>query len=332
MRARDTGRATTNPTAGAGAAARMRGAAPAGWRLTPASQAIAALLIAGGAAGAAQAQSRAFSPGWFADKGAAQSAVQRSGRLPDGSLAGVGNASQQQAQSRQQLQRSLDNLNRTAAAVAAQQAAQAARAAAANGAGVPDGLTPGGLWAPRARRPNGKAPRRRRRARPMAASRDHRADAVARHPELGQLQRRPKYHAAIQAERVRRGAEPRGGRVRETQRDPRRDQGRRHRAGGQSERRDLHRHQPGQRAQPGGRRRHHHRRAVPRQGHLHRCQRHAAHLQGRAGQYRAAAGREHRHSGAGQRRAAAAMCCCWAARSQRRPDRHAARSGRAGGG
>ena len=106
----------------------MRGAAPAGWRLTPASQAIAALLIAGGAAGAAQAQSRAFSPGWFADKGAAQSAVQRSGRLPDGSLAGVGNASQQQAQSRQQLQRSLDNLNRTAAAVAAQQAAQAARA------------------------------------------------------------------------------------------------------------------------------------------------------------------------------------------------------------
>ena len=99
---------------------------PPSWRPTPLSQAVAALLIAGGAAGAAQAQSRAFSPGWFADKGAAQSAVQRSGRLPDGSLAGVGNASQQQAQSRQQLQRSLDNLNRTAAAVAAQQAAQAA--------------------------------------------------------------------------------------------------------------------------------------------------------------------------------------------------------------
>ena len=79
---------------------------PPSWRPTPLSQAVAALLIAGGAAGA-QAQSRAFSPGWFADKGAAQSA-QRSGRLPDGSLAGVGNASQQQAQSRQQLQRSLD--------------------------------------------------------------------------------------------------------------------------------------------------------------------------------------------------------------------------------
>ena len=109
--------------------------------------------------------------GWFADKGAAQSAVQRSGRLPDGSLAGVSNASQQQAQSRQQLQRSLDNLNRTAAAVAAQQAAQAAAraAAAANGAGVPDGLTPGGLWAAEGAQANGKAPRRRRRARPMAA-------------------------------------------------------------------------------------------------------------------------------------------------------------------
>ena len=52
----------------------MQGRA-SGLALTPASQAIAALLIAGGAAGAAQAQSRAFSPGWFADKGAAQSAA-----------------------------------------------------------------------------------------------------------------------------------------------------------------------------------------------------------------------------------------------------------------
>ena len=128
--------------------------------MTPASQAIAALLIAGGAAGAAQAQSRAFSPGWFADKGAAQSAVQRSGRLPDGSLAGVGNASQQQAQSRQQLQRSLDNLNRTAAAVAAQQAAQAPRAPMAPACRTDDAGRPVGGR-------NGKAPRRRRR--PMAA-------------------------------------------------------------------------------------------------------------------------------------------------------------------
>ncbi|MFY3648427.1 hypothetical protein ACOTET_30120, partial [Achromobacter xylosoxidans] len=93
-------------------------------------------------------QARAFSPAWFADKGAVQSTAQRTGRMPDGSLAGIGNSARQQAQSRQQLQRSLDNLNRTAAAVAAQQAAQAAAraAAAANGTAVPDGLAPGGLW------------------------------------------------------------------------------------------------------------------------------------------------------------------------------------------
>lgn len=118
------------------------------WRLTPVTQALAVLLVAGGWGGAAQAQPRAFSPGWFADKGAVQSTAQRTGRMPDGSLAGIGNSARQQAQSRQQLQRSLDNLNRTAAAVAAQQAAQAAAraAAAANGSAVPDGLAPGGLW------------------------------------------------------------------------------------------------------------------------------------------------------------------------------------------
>ncbi|MFY3869937.1 hypothetical protein ACOTF4_28100, partial [Achromobacter xylosoxidans] len=103
---------------------------------------------------------RAFSPAWFADKGAVQSTAQRTGRMPDGSLAGIGNSARQQAQSRQQLQRSLDNLNRTAAAVAAQQAAQAAAraAAAANGTAVPDGLRRAGCGSPRARRPNGKAP------------------------------------------------------------------------------------------------------------------------------------------------------------------------------
>ncbi|WP_454695736.1 filamentous haemagglutinin family protein [Achromobacter aegrifaciens] len=118
------------------------------WRPTPLVQALAVLLVAGGWSGAAQAQARAFSPGWFADKGAVQSTAQRTGRMPDGSLAGIGNSARQQAQSRQQLQRSLDNLNRTAAAVAAQQAAQAAAraAAAANGGALPDGMTPGGLW------------------------------------------------------------------------------------------------------------------------------------------------------------------------------------------
>ncbi|CUJ70039.1 Heme:hemopexin utilization protein A [Achromobacter kerstersii] len=131
---------------------RNTGTAPArarpNWRPTPLSQAVTALLIAGSASGAAQAQQRAFSPGWFSDKNAVQSTAQRTGRMPDGSLAGIGNSARQQAQSRQQLQRSLDNLNRTAAAVAAQQAAQAAaRAAAAanNGGDAPDGLVEGGL-------------------------------------------------------------------------------------------------------------------------------------------------------------------------------------------
>ncbi|WMD18154.1 filamentous hemagglutinin family protein [Achromobacter seleniivolatilans] len=124
-----------------------RGHRPA-WRLSPLSQAVAALAIAGSASGPAQAQARAFSPGWFSDKNAVQSTAQRTGRMPDGSLAGIGQSARQQAQSRQQLQKSLDNLNRTAAAVAAQQAAQAAAraAAAAGGNDVPDGRVEGGLW------------------------------------------------------------------------------------------------------------------------------------------------------------------------------------------
>ncbi|KRC70126.1 hemagglutinin [Achromobacter sp. Root83] len=120
------------------------------WRPTPLSQAVTALLIAGSAASTAHAQTRAFSPGWFSDKNAVQSTAQRTGRLPNGSPAGIGGSARQQQQARQTLQKSLDNLNRTAAAVAAQQAAQsAARAAAAagNGGGVPDGLVEGGLWA-----------------------------------------------------------------------------------------------------------------------------------------------------------------------------------------
>ncbi len=54
------------------------------WRLAPLTQALAVLLVAGGGHGAAQAQARAFSPGWFADKGAVQSTAQRTGRMPDG--------------------------------------------------------------------------------------------------------------------------------------------------------------------------------------------------------------------------------------------------------
>ena len=92
-----------------------------------------------------QAAPAAFSPGWFAAKGAARH--EASGRLPDGSVAGIPTAARQQTQSRQQLQQSLGNLNRTAAAIAAQRAAQAAaRQAAGNAARpVPDGWPAGGL-------------------------------------------------------------------------------------------------------------------------------------------------------------------------------------------
>ena len=99
--------------------------------LAPLAQALALMLAAGGV----QAAPAAFSPGWFAAKGAAQAQTQASGRLPDGSVAGIPTAARQQTQSRQQLQQSLGNLNRTAAAIAAQQAAQAAaRQAAGNAA------------------------------------------------------------------------------------------------------------------------------------------------------------------------------------------------------
>ncbi|NMK49159.1 hypothetical protein, partial [Achromobacter sp. Bel] len=86
--------------------ARTPGRGRANWRPTPLSQAVTALLIAGSASGAAQAQTRAFSPGWFSDKNAVQSTAQRTGRMPDGSVAGIGSSVRQQQQSRQQLQRS----------------------------------------------------------------------------------------------------------------------------------------------------------------------------------------------------------------------------------
>ncbi len=55
-----------------------------GWRLRPLSHAMAVLALAGGWSGATQAQARAFSPAWFADKNAVQSTAQRTGRMPDG--------------------------------------------------------------------------------------------------------------------------------------------------------------------------------------------------------------------------------------------------------
>ncbi|ERO60392.1 hypothetical protein P308_14285 [Pseudomonas piscis] len=108
-------------------------------RLKPLAQAIALLLMAGGANAAP-----AFSSGWFADKGASQAATAaRTGSQ----MPGMPPPLSQQVRVNQQLQRSLGNLNSTVAAIAAQQAAQAAARQAAFGSvsAIPDGLGQGGL-------------------------------------------------------------------------------------------------------------------------------------------------------------------------------------------
>ncbi|RIX85270.1 filamentous haemagglutinin family protein [Acidovorax cavernicola] len=116
-------------------------------RLTPLARALAVALATAGALGVAQAR-QAFSPAWFADKGAAQAGAMQSGRLPNGMPASsLTNPGLQQQQANVQLQRSISNLNLAAQAIAAQQSAQAAAREAARNApsSVPDGLTEGGL-------------------------------------------------------------------------------------------------------------------------------------------------------------------------------------------
>ncbi len=115
--------------------------------LSPLVQALAVALAAGGVMGNVQAQ-QAFSSGWFAGKGAAQSNAAATGRLPNGmpvSSLGAANAAQSAQQAN--AQRSLANLNAAAQTIAAEQAAQAAaRQAALDAAStIPDGLAVGGL-------------------------------------------------------------------------------------------------------------------------------------------------------------------------------------------
>lgn len=116
--------------------------APA-FRLSPAMHALVLAL----SAAPALAAGPAFGPGWFSDKRATQAQTAATGRLPGGGLAGIPSTLRDQQRANQQLQRSLANLNRGAAAIAAQQAAQAAaRQAALNqGAPVPDGMAEDGL-------------------------------------------------------------------------------------------------------------------------------------------------------------------------------------------
>ena len=113
-------------------------------KLKPLVHAVTLLLATGGAAQAQQA----FSPAWFASKGAVQNSASTTGYLPNGTPASaLTNPGMQQQQANQQLQTSLNNLALIARGIAAQQAAQEAarQAALANGGSVPDGLVDGGL-------------------------------------------------------------------------------------------------------------------------------------------------------------------------------------------
>src|SRR5690606_411044 len=67
---------------------------------------------------------QAFSPTWFANKGAAQGAAAQTGRLPNGVPVNFGAPTQQQDAARQKLQQSIDNLGTAAQAIALQQRLQ----------------------------------------------------------------------------------------------------------------------------------------------------------------------------------------------------------------
>ncbi|MDA7415001.1 filamentous hemagglutinin family protein [Xenophilus arseniciresistens] len=116
-------------------------------QLAPVARAVALTLAAGSLIGTAHAQ-RAFSPGWFAAKGAVQQSAAQTGLLPNGLPANPQLTPQgQSAAAREALTRSIANLNLAARGIAAQQSAQAAarEAALAAAGSVPDGLGEGGL-------------------------------------------------------------------------------------------------------------------------------------------------------------------------------------------
>ncbi len=90
---------------------------------------------------------QAFSPAWFADKGAAQGAAAQSGRMPNGLPVNFGQPAQQQDAARQKLQQSIDNLGSAAQAIALQQRLQEQARQSLRNAGyiVAEGLGEGGL-------------------------------------------------------------------------------------------------------------------------------------------------------------------------------------------
>ncbi|NVZ54951.1 filamentous hemagglutinin family protein [Pseudomonas edaphica] len=109
--------------------------------LKPLAQVIALLVFAGGAHAA---QPQAFSSGWFAAKGAAQTA---GSARPGVVMPGTPPPLSQQQRGNEQLQRSLQNLNTSVAAIAAQQAVQAAARSSAGAApqSIHNGLGGNGL-------------------------------------------------------------------------------------------------------------------------------------------------------------------------------------------
>ncbi|SAI46082.1 Heme:hemopexin utilization protein A [Bordetella ansorpii] len=110
--------------------------------LAPTARAVALALAAGGVISTAHAQQAGGA--WFAT--GAKDSVRASQRSAAPNAASLPSAARQQAQSREQLSRSLANLNRTANVIAAQQAAQSAgRANANNEAWVRDGVGVDGL-------------------------------------------------------------------------------------------------------------------------------------------------------------------------------------------
>ena len=121
--------------------AASRSSAPA-FRLAPLAHAVAALLLAGGPAAAANAANGA----WFAQSGSSKSAAFT--RSP-GVTSGLSSnrTAQQQQLAQQRLQQSISNLGRTASAISQQVAMQeAARRAAQDEPSVRDGNRKGGLW------------------------------------------------------------------------------------------------------------------------------------------------------------------------------------------
>ncbi len=106
-----------------------------------------AIAVALGSMAVPAGAQQAFSPAWFADKGAAQAGAAQSGRMPNGAPVNFGQPTQQQDAARQKLQQSIDNLGSAAQAIALQQRMQEQARQNLRNAGyvVVDGLSEGGL-------------------------------------------------------------------------------------------------------------------------------------------------------------------------------------------